>query len=165
MERRGRARMGERMQVRRPRSPPCMCVARAPLHAHPGLPPPLHSSPQVLRDSHSHQPRQSPPLRVAPLFETLSGESESVWVSVRVCWGGGGLWVAQVDSHALPINHPPTHPPTPRSHARAPDLASAGAVMRRLLAVPWYRQHLAEQHNNHQEVRARTCGAAWVCLE
>ena len=48
--------------------------------------------------------RQAPPLRVAPLFETLA------------------------------------------------DLDGAGASMRSLLAIPWYRRHLAEVHDDHQEI-------------
>jgi phosphoenolpyruvate carboxylase len=33
------------------------------------------------------------------------------------------------------------------------DLLSAGAVMCKLLSIDWYRQHLMDNHNNHQEVR------------
>lgn len=33
------------------------------------------------------------------------------------------------------------------------DLKSAGAVMRRLLSVDWYLQHVVENHDSHQEVR------------
>ena len=32
------------------------------------------------------------------------------------------------------------------------DLAGAGDAMRRLLSVPWYREHVAQVHNDHQEV-------------
>jgi phosphoenolpyruvate carboxylase len=32
------------------------------------------------------------------------------------------------------------------------DLLSAGAVMRKLLSIDWYRQHLIDNHNSHQEV-------------
>jgi len=32
------------------------------------------------------------------------------------------------------------------------DLQAGGPVMKRLFATPWYREHLAAQHGNHQEV-------------
>lgn len=32
------------------------------------------------------------------------------------------------------------------------DLHAGGAVMQRLLSNPWYRQHLIDAHDNHQEV-------------
>ncbi|MCI23899.1 phosphoenolpyruvate carboxylase 4-like, partial [Trifolium medium] len=32
------------------------------------------------------------------------------------------------------------------------DLRGAGAVIRKLLSIDWYRQHIIKNHNGHQEV-------------
>lgn len=32
------------------------------------------------------------------------------------------------------------------------DLREAGAVIRKLLSIDWYREHIIKNHNGHQEV-------------
>jgi len=32
------------------------------------------------------------------------------------------------------------------------DLRGAGSVIRKLLSIDWYRQHIIKNHNGHQEV-------------
>lgn len=32
------------------------------------------------------------------------------------------------------------------------DLRGAGAVIRKLLSIDWYREHIIKNHNGHQEV-------------
>ena len=72
-----------------------MTLVDAGVHAKNPSAPPLPGTPEH---------KKSLPLRVVPLFETLT------------------------------------------------DLDAAGGVMTRLMQLPWYRQHLQEVHNNHQEV-------------